>query len=263
MATEPSTWVAAGDHTGDRRGAAFGAPSPNWPFVDGVDVAANGRAGTVVAFGDSITDGFQSAVARPAGARDTRWPDVLARRLVRAARPLSVVNEGISGNRVRLDALPSSPEIFGPSGLSRLDGDVLATAGVTDAILLEGINDLGQTPPATAAQIIAGLQQVVTRLQVAGVRVHLGTLTPSGGYGAPTYGSPAADAIRRTVDRWVRRSRLPDTVVDFDAAVRDPSQPGRLRPAYDSGDHLHPNARGYRAMGRAVRLSALHGRRCA
>ena len=114
------------------------------------------------------------------------------RRLVRAARPLSVVNEGISGNRVRLDALPSSPEIFGPSGLSRLDGDVLATAGVTDAILLEGINDLGQTPPATAAQVIAGLQQVVTRLQVAGVRVHLGTLTPSGGYGAPTYGSPAA-----------------------------------------------------------------------
>ena len=95
------------------------------------------------------------------------------------------------------------------------------------------------------------------------MRVHLGTLTPSGGYGAPTYGSPAADAIRRTVDRWVRRSRLPDTVVDFDAAVRDPSQPGRLRPAYDSGDHLHPNARGYRAMGRAVRLSALHGRRCA
>ena len=83
--------------------------------------------------------------------------------------------------------------------------------GVTDAILLEGINDLGQTPPATAAQIIAGLQQVVTRLQVAGVRVHLGTLTPSGGYGAPTYGSPAADAIRRTVNRWVRRSRLPDT----------------------------------------------------
>jgi hypothetical protein len=89
------------------------------------------------------------------------------------------------------------------------------------------------------------------------------TLTPSGGYGAPTYGSPAADAMRRAVNRWIRRSRLPDTVVDFDAAVRDPAQPGRLRPAYDSGDHLHPNARGYRAMGRAVRLSALRGRMCA
>jgi lysophospholipase L1-like esterase len=163
---------------------------------------------------------------------------------------------------VRLDALPTSPEIFGPSGLSRLDGDVLATSGVTDVIVLEGINDIGQQPPAGAAQVIAGLQQLVTRLKVAGLRVHVGTLTPSGGYGAPTYGSAAADAIRRTVNRWIRRSPLPDTVVDFDTAVRDPSRPSRLRPAYDSGDHLHPNARGYRVMADAVRLGALRGTGC-
>jgi lysophospholipase L1-like esterase len=143
-----------------------------------------------------------------------------------------------------------------------LDGDALAVSGATDAIVLEGINDIGQTPPATAVQVIAGLQQLVTRLKVAGLRVHLGTLTPSGGHGAPTYGGPAADAIRRAVNRWIRRSPLPDTVVDFESAVRDPSRSGRLRPVYDSGDHLHPNARGYRAMGNAIRLSALRGRVC-
>jgi lysophospholipase L1-like esterase len=263
LASEPSTYVASGDHTADRGGAAFGDPIESWPFLNGVDVLARARTGAVVALGDSITDGALSTVARPSGARDTRWPDVLARRLVRAGRPLSVVNQGISGNRVRLDALPTSPEIFGPSALSRLDGDVVATSGVTDVLILEGINDIGQTPPATAAQVIAGLQQVVARLKVAGLRVHLGTLTPAGGTTRATYGSPAADLIRRTVNRWIRRSRLPDTVVDFDRAVRDPSRPSRLRPAYDGGDHLHPNARGYRAMGDAVRLSALHGTACA
>jgi len=262
LASEPSTYVATGDHTADGGGGAFGAPQPNWPFLNGVDVLASARTGAIVAFGDSITDGFRSTDARPAGARDTRWPDVLARRLVRAGRPLSVVNEGISGNRVRLDALPNSPEIYGPSGLSRLDGDALAVSGATDAIVLEGINDIGQTPPATAVQVIAGLQQLVTRLKVAGLRVRLGTLTPSGGHGAPTYGGPAANAIRRAVNRWIRTSPLPDTVVDFESAVRDPSRSGRLRPVYDSGDHLHPNARGYRAMGDAVRISALRGTGC-
>ena len=262
LASEPSTYVAGGDHTGDRGGAAFGDVQESWPFLNGVDVLAPARSGAVVALGDSITDGALSTEARPKGARDTRWPDFLARRLVRAGRPLSVVNEGIGGNRVRLDAVPTSPEIFGPSALFRLDGDVLAVSGATDVIVLEGINDIGQDPTATAAQVIAGLQQVVTRLQLAGLRVLVGTLTPSGGNGRPTYGSAAADRIRRAVNRWIRGSRLPDAVVDFDAAVRDPSQPSRIRTAYDSGDHLHPNARGYRVMGDAVRLRALGGTGC-
>jgi lysophospholipase L1-like esterase len=262
LASEPSTYVAAGDHTADRAGAAFGEPQESWVFLDGVDVLAPARVGAVVALGDSITDGALSTEARAKGARDTRWPDFLARRLVRAGRPLAVVNEGIGGNRIRLDAVPPSPEIFGPSTLFRLDSDVLAVSGATDVIVLEGINDIGQEPPATAAEVIAGLQQVVTRLQVARLRVLVGTLTPSGGMGVPTYGSAAAGAIRRAVNRWIRGSRLPDGVVDFEAAVRDPSRPGRIRPAYDSGDHLHPNARGYRAMGDAVRLSALRGTVC-
>jgi lysophospholipase L1-like esterase len=262
LASEPSTYVAIGDHTADGGGAAFGDVQDSWVFLNGVDVLAPAGAGAVVTLGDSITDGALSTVARPAGARDTRWPDVLARRLVRAGRPLSVVNEGIGGNRVRLDAVPTSPEIFGPSALFRLDGDVLAVSGATDVIVLEGINDIGQDPPAAAAQVIAGLQQVVTRLRVAGLRVLVGTLTPSGGNGRPEYGSAAADAIRRAVNRWVRGSRLPDGVVDFDAAVRDPSRPSRMRAGFDSGDHLHPNARGYRAMGDAVHLRALRGPGC-
>jgi lysophospholipase L1-like esterase len=262
LATEPSAYAAAGDHTADAGGGAFGAPTKSWPFLSGVDVLAPGRSGAVVAFGDSITDGGFSEVARPAGARDTRWPDVLGRRLVRAGRPLSVVNQGIAGNRVRLDALPTSPDIFGPSALSRLDGDVLAVSGATDVVVLEGINDLGQTPPASARELIAALQQVVVRLKLAGLRVHLGTLTPWGGYERGAYGSAAANAIRQTVNRWIRRSPLPDTVVDFDRVVRDPSRPSRLRAAYDSGDHLHPNARGYRGMGEAVRLSRLEGPAC-
>ena len=262
LASEFSTYAAAGDHTADRGAGAFGEPRRSRPFVNGIDVLAPGRTGTVVAFGDSITDGAFSTSARPAGARDTRWPDVLARRLVRAGRPLTVVNQGIAGGRVRLDAVPTSPDIFGPSALARMDGDVLAVAGATDVVVLEGINDIGQAPPATARELIAALQQLVTRLKLAGLRVHLGTLTPSGGYARGTYGSAAADANRRTVNRWIRRSPLPDTVVELDRAVRDPSRPSRLRAAYDSGDHLHPNARGYRAMGEAVRLAALRGTGC-
>ena len=174
-----------------------------------------------------------------------------------------MVNEGISGNRVRLDALPPIPAIFGPSGLSRLGRDVLAVPGVTDVVVLEGINDIGQPPPASAAQVVAGLRRIATRLRAAGLRVLLGTLTPSGGDALAGYGGPAADRTRRAVNRWIRSTRLAQGVVDFDRAVRDPGHPGRLRPRFDSGDHLHPNARGYRAMGDAVGLGSLAGPRCA
>jgi lysophospholipase L1-like esterase len=251
LATEPSSYAATGDHTADAGATAFGAPSVSWAYLAGIDVRARRRVHTVVALGDSITDGFRSEVARPAGARDTRWPDVFARRLARAHRPYSVVNQGISGNRLRLDGEIS---IYGPSALARLDTDVLAVPGVTDVILLEGINDLGQAPPATAAQVIAAQRQVITRLHDAGLRVLVGTLTPAGGNAGATSGDGGADDRRLTVNRWIRHSRLPDAVIDFDAAVRDPAAPDRLLPAYDSGDHLHPNARGYRTMAAAVPL---------
>ncbi len=259
FAQETGSYNAPGDRSRDPSGASFASPSQVWPFLTGVEVSAARRVRTLVALGDSITDGTRSTVAQRAGERNTRWPDFLARRLARRDAPFSVVNTGIAGNRLRLDGLL---DIFGPSAQARMDSDVLAVPGVRTAIVLEGINDLGQPPPAAPDDAIAALRQVVLRLRLAGVRALVGTLTPAGGYAVPTYGSAEGNARRLAVNRWIRTSGVPDGVIDFDAAVRDPNDPGRLRAAYDSGDHLHPNARGYSRMANAVPTSLLAASAC-
>jgi lysophospholipase L1-like esterase len=252
-ATGPATWhamaltasyLAAGDHTADESATTFTATTGSWFFLTGVDVVSRDAGGTIVALGDSITDGAGSTFGA-----NHRWPDFLAQRL-NAAPPAgrkSIVNEGISGNEILKDRACCGSQV---SALARLDRDVLAQAGATDVILLEGINDIG-AESASADDVIAGMRQIIARVHARGLEIHGGTLTPIGG---SFYDSPQHEAAREAVNQWIRTSGEFDGVIDFDRAIRDPSDPHRMLPADDSGDHLHPGDAGYRAMASAVPL---------
>jgi lysophospholipase L1-like esterase len=240
---------------GDFSGAAtFPTASTilSWPFLTEVAVQSDGAA--IVTLGDSITDGTRSTPDT-----NNRWPDWLARRLQTVRDPvtginarLGVVNRGISGNRLLTD--PPTGSTAGRSTLERFDRDVLATDGVRWVTLMIGINDIGNssaTSPLTVDDLIAGYRQVIERAHAKGLAVYGATLTPFEGAG---YYSPEKDVIRQAVNNWIRSSDAFDAVIDFDRVTRDPSHPARLAPAYDSGDHLHPNDLGYQAMGNAVPL---------
>jgi lysophospholipase L1-like esterase len=180
------------------------------------------------------------------------WPALLAKRLNsnKSTQHVSVVNQGISGNQVLRDGA-------GLSALARLDRDVLSVAGVKWVILLEGINDInmrGRTdgPDAlTSDDLIAGYRQIIERLHTHGIKVVGATLTPE--EGVPT-ASERGEEIRRTVNQWIRTSGQFDAVVDFDAVIRDPMRPMRVRPEFDPGDHIHPNDAGNQAMADAFNL---------
>jgi lysophospholipase L1-like esterase len=252
-AAQQVNWVsAAGDHAAEAGSGAFTAAIPSWYYVSGLLVQPPGAAGTVVALGDSITDGVQSTI----GGND-RWPNDLARRLDGLAGPtLAVADEGIGGNRVL-----TGSRCCGASALARFARDALDQPGVRDIIVLEGINDIGFSagPPdshtgVSAAQLIAGYEQLIARAHARGVKIFGATLLPFRGAG---YYIPAGEATREAVNAWIRASGAFDGVVDFDAVMRDPADPLRLNPAYDSGDHLHPNDVGYEAMADAINLQML------
>ncbi|MEV4537557.1 GDSL-type esterase/lipase family protein [Asanoa sp. NPDC049518] len=258
------TYVAAGDVT--RAASLPGAQeTTSWYFLSGVSVTGAPRAGSVVAFGDSITDGAVTTVDA-----NHRWPDLLAERLRadRELRRLGVVNAGIGGNRL-LYAGNTLPDpifgglgpLFGDSALSRFDRDVVARAGAEHVIVLLGINDIGQPgsisptdETVTAEDLIFGHRELIARAREAGLRVYGATLTPFQGTTIPGYYSEANEAKRQALNTWIRTSGEWDGVIDFDRAVRDPAQPLRMLPAYDSGDHLHPNDAGMRAMADAIPL---------
>ena len=221
----------------------------SWEFLKGIDVKADAASAAIVAFGDSITDGAHST--RDANAR---WPDVLAKRLAADKRTakLSVLNEGIGGNRILHDNT-------GPSALARFDRDVIAQDGVKYLIILEAINDIGHAADlkkpydvVSADDLIAGYVQMAERAHAHGIKVFGATLTPYVGAG---YASPAGEAMRQTLNTWIRTTKEFDGVIDFDVLMRDPQHAEHLRAEYDSGDHLHPNAAGYKAMGESVPVS--------
>lgn len=247
-AQQNSFFTAGPDAADATSAAALPRQTQAWHFLTEIDVSGSPAAGAVVAFGDSITDGYRSQMDV-----DHRWPNFLSGRLLRQppGRRLGVLNGGIGGNRVLLDG----GDGFGPSALSRFQRDVLDRTGVRSVIILEGINDIQQTPhQLDPAQITAGLQQLVDRAHARGLRVIGGTLTPFEGWF--TYDAQE-EAARQGVNDWIRTSGAFDGIADFDAAVRDPADPHRMLPVYDCGDHLHPNDLGYATMADAVDPSQL------
>lgn len=262
QATSSSTWhydafdttylSKPGDHAGDVDDGNYVTATTAWYYLSGVDVVAPASRGTVVAFGDSITDGYNT----PNGAYAT-WPDDLSRRLA-GTNPFGVVNAGIGGNRVLTDVPP--PNIYqGVSAIKRFGHDALSQPGVRDVILLEGINDIGNDAgpngtSLTAQDLINGYLNLIGQAHAAGVRIIGATILPDFGAG---YYSAAHEAIRQAVNTWIRTSGAFDGVIDFDKAVQDPANPSALNPVYDSGDHLHPNAAGMQAMANSIDLSLL------
>lgn len=260
-----ATDIGSGDHSGDESGDAYARlASTAQFFVSGLDVVAPGDVGAVVAFGDSITDGYEGSPSPLAPNREGldvagAYPDDLQRRLLATpgGPPVAVLDAGITGNRLLHDGL--IPQ-HGPRAIDRLQPDALDAAGVAQLLVLEGINDLG-TRSTGAPGVINGLTALIRQAHAAGLSVLLGTLTPSEGAQPPTYGDEAAEAARQEVNAWIRGQHSAG-VVDFDAALRDPADPARLQDRYDSGDHLHPNLAGYQAMADAVDLALLRGADC-
>ena len=233
-----------------------------WLYVDGIDVEAPATTGAIVAFGDSITDGFVAStplslpVSLAIADKNGRYPDDLQRRLDAVGIPLSVVNAGISSNRLVTDG---EPLLLGLSGVQRFEEDALDVPGVKGVIVLEGINDLG-IPPATTtpSQLIAGYEELIAMAHARGVKIWLATLTPaSNAILDGTISAPHSELYREQVNAWIRSQHLADGVIDFDAALRDPSNPAVLNPLYSGPDHLHPNLLGYQVMADGVSLSML------
>lgn len=252
-----TSYKATGDHRSDVPGDAFQGPtSHSFYYVTGVDVAGSAGRGTVVTFGDSITNGHNSTVGG-----DGRYSDALADRLAAAHRPRGVVNVGITGNLL----LSDSP-CFGDKGTARFRSDVLSQPGVSTVIFEEGTNDIwdsvgnygcGQTPEVTAQQIIDGYRSVIRAAHARSVKIIGGTMLPFKAFYMKPEDFQRAEAIRDTLNTWIRTSGAFDGVVDFAKAVADPSDPQQLNPAFNSGDGLHPNDAGYRAMAAAVDLNTL------
>ncbi len=252
-----TSFYTGGDKVGEAAWPDAGKVA-HWYQLADIEVLAPAAVGAVVALGDSITDGHGATTDG-----NDRWTDALAHRAAAAGTPLAVVNAGIGGGRMLRDGL-------GPNLAARFDRDTLARSGVTHAIVLIGVNDLGSqhragedSPAARKAMVDALMdahRQLVERAHAHGICVIGATIAPYVGsdYYHP---DPTNEADRQALNSWIRGSKVFDAVADVDAAVRDPAHPERMLAALDGGDHLHPNPAGYRAIAAAIPLDAL--RHCA
>ncbi len=225
-----------------------------FPWLAEVEVSGSAQRGVLFTFGDSITDGY--GIDPDAG---KTWPDILSARLHAAKIPLSVVNAGVSGNRLLHHGQWAR---FGEGGLARFDRDVLAQPNASAVVILIGINDLGhaQGPGSdgyvSADDLIDGMAQLAARAHERGLRVYAATLTPFKNTVFKDYYSDEKEGRRQALNAWIRKSPTFDGVFDLEKAVEDPANPGQLLPAYDLGDHLHPNTAGDTVIGNAIPLSA-------
>jgi lysophospholipase L1-like esterase len=246
---------SSGDVAATEAATPFTASMTSMPWLKAVDVFSSSSTGAIVAFGDSITDGTCATL----DAHD-RWEDLFALRLAldasnRAAADAhkAVLNEGIGGNTITREQLQPPPD--GPPGLERLERDVLTHHGVTHVILFMGTNDIRREAP--AEQVIAGMQQIVTRVKARGLRIVGATIIPR-------HNRPPADnntgwngvktRIRRQVNEWIRTKAPFDAVIDFDRVVHDAANADLIAPPFNCGDGIHPSPRGYYEMGKSVRL---------
>ena len=244
----------SGDMAADETSTSFGDTTTSMFWLKAIDVLSTTSTGTIVVFGDSITDGSCSTL----DAHD-RWQDWLAVRLDMGANTLggtritrAVVNEGIGGNTVTRDNLKPAPN--STPGVDRLERDVLSHAGVTDVILFMGTNDIRRE--ATAAAVIAGMTEIVERVQLRGLKIYGVTIIPRhnrAALGTNTGWNASKTGIRNEVNDWIRTRAPFDGVFDFDRVVRDPDNPNLIYPPYDC-DGIHPTARGYYEMGKAINL---------
>lgn len=231
-------------------------------YLSELQVQTADERGVLVVIGDSITDGTGSEFNS-----NTRWSDVLAKRLANAVPPVavqSIANMGIGANRLLSDPYLLLSAVFnsGPGLLKRMDRDVLQVNRVSHVILLIGTNDIGVPPGTTAAELIAGYRQFLSRLKTRGIKVYISTILPVGIRELPIrapliHFSTQSQSVRDEVNQWIRSQKEFDAVIDFEKAVEDPKRPGYMRAEFDSGDGLHPNSKGYKAMGEAIHLELL------
>jgi lysophospholipase L1-like esterase len=235
-------YVAAGDHCGDTilQSAGAGSRTTMYFFVSGLQVLAPARSRVIVALGDSITDGAASA-----NDMNGSWPDVLSKRLpaLQDGTPVCVINMGIGSNRLL------TSDAAGPAGIKRLEEDVLSRPNVSHLIVMEGINDISYEH-VPAPELTATYQQIIDKAHAKGIKVFGATLLPIQN---STKDTPANEATRQAVNRWIREAGRFDAVLDFEKVVQDPQNPLRIRKELTS-DYVHPNTEGYRLMAESVAL---------